>query len=820
MRGAAVGNAFMLIDNNGKIKVWENGKQLTDITTIEGLLHQNKSWLSGNFVTYPSEGHSFIYAGNSLYELFFENGKVTSKILLEGLDIPVFGSVYYHKELRKFFIGSHVSGLYVVTLSDFSFPQQAPDAIDEGFFCQALLPDGRILCQRYIYGKDQPPVKVPLRKPVGATYYLSNYGNLYYSDEPVLYRFNLHSQTNHTLMPLDSRPASLYADPSDSTVIILATSQTIAKIRNDQFIAKQELPAGTNVMGTVQIGKDTFILATRRGLKWYDFTHNKIFRTTLDTLYIRSIYPESPEKVWISTYGKGFYLYEKGIVYTLPVHTYEGLRTIHSFIEDGRGNFWLPTNNGLFLVKKSSLEDYAHRKISDVYYYKYSVLDNLPTNEFNGGCIPAYIWTPDSMLSIPSLKGLVQFYPQRTKPSLPGNKIFTEQLMLDDTLAMLPSNGLLQLPPDYKSMSIRFSSPYFGAAANLQLLYKLEGLNNSWRSLPPSGRLVLDGLQSGNYTLKVRKGGMNEATADDVLSLAITVRPWFYNTWWFRLLAIAIVSLLITVLVRLRFNILKERNRKLQEIIQEKTEDLNRTILQLKHSEEALLASNRTKDKVITMVLHDLRSPIRFLHTIIAQLNKRKQELPEDLQEQLQVLHHSTRSLNDFTEQFFAWAVSQRQGFQVNQETFPLQNLFLELQDLYVDMAFTNHNKLLVNCTDLQVCTDKNILSAVLRNLIDNANKNTREGIIELTAQQQDGLLCISIIDTGKGMDNEAIASFFNKQAALSANGHGSLIVLNLLEKIGGKLSIAPKPDGGTIFRIALPNFVQGHVTKPAEPVR
>jgi Signal transduction histidine kinase len=128
--------------------------------------------------------------------------------------------------------------------------------------------------------------------------------------------------------------------------------------------------------------------------------------------------------------------------------------------------------------------------------------------------------------------------------------------------------------------------------------------------------------------------------------------------------------------------------------------------------------------------------------------------------------------------------------------------------------------RLLVNCTDLQVCTDKNILSVILRNLIDNANKNTREGIIELTAQQQDGLLYISIIDTGKGMDNEAIASFFNKQAALSANGHGSLIVLNLLEKIGGKLSIVPKPDGGTIFRIALPNFVQGHVTKPVEPVR
>lgn len=47
MRGAAVGNAFMLIDYNGKIKVWENGKQLTNIATIDGPLHQNKSWLSG-----------------------------------------------------------------------------------------------------------------------------------------------------------------------------------------------------------------------------------------------------------------------------------------------------------------------------------------------------------------------------------------------------------------------------------------------------------------------------------------------------------------------------------------------------------------------------------------------------------------------------------------------------------------------------------------------------------------------------------------------------------------------------------------------------
>jgi signal transduction histidine kinase len=391
------------------------------------------------------------------------------------------------------------------------------------------------------------------------------------------------------------------------------------------------------------------------------------------------------------------------------------------------------------------------------------------------------------MLSIPSIKGLAQFYPNRVKQLWADNKIYIDELLVDDKPVSFSSNSVT-LDPDFKWLFIKISSPYFGSHENQQLEYMFEGLNKEWRHVPANGELELNRVSAGNYTLVVRNKVTN---ASNRFEFAIKIKPWFYNTWWFRVLAGVLLSAIILLVVKFRIKQLKERNRKLQAIIAEQT--------------ATLTESNRTKDKIITMVLHDLRSPIRFLHIVTSMLAKGKtKEKPEATDEALALLKNSTGALNEFTDQFFTWATSLKEEFKVVKEVVSLQSLFEELYGLYADIAATNNNQLVIAPTDSTVYTDKNILSVIIRNLLDNANKNTNNGSIILSAGKIDDKIMISVADTGVGMSAEVKEYYLNKGHHVGQHGTGSVIVVDLLKKIEGKLAIQSNEGRGTIFRVEL----------------
>lgn len=788
------GSLLLWFDSNRPVTAWKHGRVLPGFKGIQGPLQLNSSYRQGRFTCYSNKGQSFIYAGKTLYGIYEQDGAVTSKLLLDNLDIPVLFSVYYMADQRKYYIGSLVSGLYLVSLSDFSYPAQTADAQEEGFYNQVLTSEGDIICQRYLYRKNGGPVKLKMNGYVGASLYLEN-RKLYYGGSAELFRYDLATSHNKKLFTLDSRPSSIYRDKTDSNVTIVATSSSLGKTVNDSLRVLKPIPVTPlSIMTTVQTGKDSFLIATKTGLKWYAFASNSVYRAVLDSVYIRSVYPEPNGRIWISTYNKGFYLYENGRVFTLPVQNFPALRTIHCFVDDGHGNFWLPTNDGLFTVTKKDLLAYTKNPKHNVYYYMYSVYDNLRTNEFNGGCTPPYLWMPDSMLSLPSIAGLVQFYPHQVNKLVPDKGIYIEEIKLMDSVIDLPSTKKMVLGPDYGRLSITVSTPYFGDGKNLDLVYKIHEHDKMWQPVPANGMILLDGVAPGTYEIAVALRNGDQRNTGTRLPFTIQIDPWFYNTWWFYGLLSVFVIVCVVILAIVRVRMLKKRNANLQAIIHSQTEDLRQ--------------SNRTKDNVITMVLHDLRSPISFLDLISDQLVKQHRQMNAgQLEDTLKALKNSTASLNNFTEQFFAWAASQHRHFKVTYETFPLQQLFTTLHELYADIAATNKNELHIRPTDIVINTDRNILSIVLRNLLDNANKNTNVGSIDVNATIRDEEIILSVIDTGAGLSQEAMEAWLNSNKTTGLHGNGSLIVLNLLQKIGGTLQIQPGENGGTIFQIMLPRY-------------
>lgn len=801
-----VGDMFLLYSQGEQWKGWRGGA-LQEHVVFDGPITENASFRAGDFTCHYNNGGSYVFAGGSLYKIEFRDGKLCSTLLLDDLNINLVGDVYYHKQLETYFIGTLVSGLYVISPSEFTTLPVSREAEEEGFYSQVLTPDGDIISQRYRYRAGRAPVRLPISRATGASLFLSRTQQLYYGHESILSCYDLLRGKEKIICQLEKRPSSIFEDITDSSVIVVVTAEAIRKVVDGKVRSIQSLPIAGSVIRAVQTGKDSFLLATSLGLKWYDLQHNNIYRSVLDSFYIRTLHAESNDVVWIGTPNTGSFLYEHGKVYKIPDDGYPALQTIHSFIEDKCGMMWLPTNDGLFatpkvLLRQSILGD------GIPYYFRYSEYHNLPTNEFNGGCTPNYLWLPDGRLSLPSLAGLVQFYPERIKTQMPDRGIYIDRILLNDSTALLNKKGLA-LPPDYGRLAIYINSPYYGDHYNLRMEVRIPQISKDWRPLPRDGKIELDGLAHGVYQVFVRKvsGGLQETGTDhkDTLTFKIFVRPHFYNTWWFSILVLSVLVSALIIFAKMRIALWRRRNRKLQDVIRRQTADLSDMVTQLKQSEQDLKESNLAKDSIITIVLHDLRSPIRFLSTISHQLSKKLRIMQhEEIEDNLSVIKSGVDSLNSFTDQFFAWAITQKQTFQIFEEKFNLNDLFRELDELYRDIISINNNTLHIHEAHLNVYTDKNILSVILRNLLDNANKHTLNGHIEIEAKENDEEVSIAVANVGRHLDVNKITEYYNSGKAAGQHGNGSLIVIDLLQKIGGKLIIEEYQEDGVVIRIGL----------------
>lgn len=784
-----------------------------------GPLWTDPAYIRDNYRTPFCTQGAYVYTGNTLYQLRLAHDTVFSEVVLADISIPSVSCLYIDKPNNRFYFGTAVSGLFIVQPTDFYTPPVPDLATPPEFYSQALTEEG-IFSKNILFRRDGSSTTYPIVRPNHhkSIWYRRENRSLYYAPDLTLCRLDLETGKIGELMTLQSRLCSLFPDPAHPETLLFSTNFSIGKMAQDTLVEEkviQGLTKGQELLAVYPAGADTFLLATWSGVKWYDYRHNRIYRSVLDSLTVRQLYPESSQRIWMATYGKGWYLYDKGRIVRMPDGPLDALKTVNAIIDDQRGYFWLSSNNGLYKVSRQALLNYADDQSETVYFYAFSTKDHLPTNEFNA-CSPSYVWLPDSMLSLPSIKGLVWFYPYKIHLSLPDKGIYIEHIRMNQEELAL-DNGQLLLAPDHGRLSIQVSSPYFGNKENMQLQFRIEGLDDEWHEVAGDGRIIIDRMPAGTYSLVIRKVAGMEHGQYTRLTLPVRVLPHWYNTRRFYLLLLVVSAAFVYCLVAMRTRMLEARNRNLKTQVALQTRDLNRMVQQLTQSEEALKESNQTKDNVITTVLHDLRSPLRFIYMISKHVASDHRKMQQDmLDTHLQELKNSTASLNSFTEQFFNWAISQHHSFAVRYSQSALADIFTETESLYADIMSANGNHLIIMPTELSCYTDPQLLSAVIRNLLDNANKNTRNGSIQLAAAQSADKVMITVSDTGKGFTPEALKAFLDKDKTDAGSAKGSFIVLYLLDLIGGQLEAVSGEGKGTTFRITLSRRNSGHDNKPA----
>lgn len=786
-----------------QVEAWKNGRLMQTHTSIGGPLASNADFLSGDFRTFPSPDGFYAYAGDILYKVTLRNGRLDSEIELEGIHVPFLTCVRFMPEQNAYYLGSTTDGLFVVQKKQFTAPPFPSPVLDQSLYAQARVEDGRLIVRNILISMDQPPRQLPIDAGIASWYFAPGNGQLYYEQNYKLRKLDIAGGRSQIVA---SEHGIVHMSPGSEGQYFVASNRGFGKLVNDNAVGFKEFPQKANILFAKQIRPAYFLVCTEKGLKWYDYERNRIDKSVLEAMPIRTVHVEEAGKIWISTYGKGFYFMHNKKLYRMPAGPRQALTTVHSFIEDGHGFFWLPSNNGLFKVKKSDLQAYAERRRDKVDFFRFDRADGLPTNEFNGGCDPSYAWLKDSLLSLPSMKGLVWFYPHKLKPYYPERGIFADSLTVKSRPITLNATGIT-LSPDFKLLSAYVSSPYFGNPENLDLEYQVAGLDPGWHKVEKNGRVTITSLPPGDYKLLVRRNGAGSAGQ---FVLPVEVQPWFYNTWWFYLFCICVSVGIGYLLFKRRLTKLQKEAQELENVISARTRELKSAVDDLAKSEMALLESNRFKDHVITMVLHDMRSPLRFISLISGNLLKNHTHLtPSDLDAYLGDLHMGTQNLLGFTEQFFMWISTQQQGFKISKNLFPLNALFEEIASLYNELFKVNHNRLTIVHTDLECVTDYQILSVIIRNMIDNANKNTTDGEITLSSREENGQMQVSISDTGQGLTDEQIVLFMSRDRQAGNRGTGSLLIHTMLDYIQGSISIVSEPGRGSTFTILLQNLHQ-----------
>jgi two-component system sensor histidine kinase/response regulator len=294
------------------------------------------------------------------------------------------------------------------------------------------------------------------------------------------------------------------------------------------------------------------------------------------------------------------------------------------------------------------------------------------------------------------------------------------------------------------------------------------------------------------------------------------------------LISLAAMILVIAILYKRNIDkkqsnkILTEQKAKLEEqadalLIQ--TEELNSQAEELRAQAEAIFIRNEklnslnsVKDKMLSIIAHDVRSPLSMIIGFLDLLEG------DDLNEEEQAflvtqLKSSTMHTLYMLEDLLNWARSQMGGIRVQPTKFSILKLVTEKTNFYGKMA-QNKDIQIFNAIekDYLVYADQNHIAIVMQNLLNNAIKFTpKNGFITLSLLEtstETDFVTIQVSDTGVGIEAEKLQKLFNTDSHFSTKGTedekgtglGLLLCKEFVESNGGKISVTSQKGEGTTF--------------------
>ena len=320
----------------------------------------------------------------------------------------------------------------------------------------------------------------------------------------------------------------------------------------------------------------TMWIPTFSGLDLFDpktgiFTHFFADEVIFDAMNISWLYEDPDGIIWLGVNEKGLQKYDPHTKKVVKYLEEDGLsdNMVHAILpqkmEKGEGQIlWLSTENGLcrFDVQSESFEKYDRK-------------DGLQSNEFNR--MSAFL-SPDGEMFFGGVNGFNAFYSKDIHKSTYTAPVFITDFKIFNQSVKPGEHSVLKKPIEatdsiklsYKDwvISFEFASLHFATPEKIQYAYFLEGFEKDWNYCLNRQFATYTNLPPGDYTFRIKATNCDGVWNETGTSIALSVSPPFWQTWWFKMFVIILFSLSILAIHKKRMQNLRIRLKTENEINQ------------------------------------------------------------------------------------------------------------------------------------------------------------------------------------------------------------------------------------------------------------
>jgi len=604
--------------------------------------------------------------------------------------------------------------------------------------------------------------------------------------------------------------------------------------------------SGVLWIGTLEGGLNKFI---REKETFVHYTNNPDDSKSLSDNRVESIYEDRTGVLWIGTYGGGLNKFDREketfIHYTHNPDDPKSLsdNTVFSIYEDQSGEIWIGTSGGLnkFDRERDTFKHYREKDglPNDVIYgileddqgylwmstnrglarfnpeieifKNYDVKDGLQSNEFNqnafyksrsgefffGGNNGFNAFCPDSLKDNPHIPSIIitdfKIF-NKSVPIFKGNSSeeSPDSIFLDKHIS---ETDELNLSYRESVFSFEFVALDFRIPEKNKYAYMMEGFDKGWNYTDSKKRsATYTNLDPGKYIFRV-KGSNNDGIWNEKgTSILLTITPPFWKTWW----AYSIYSILFLTII---FGYVRHKKNELENE-REVSNQLRRV--------------DKLKDEFLANTSHELRTPLNGIIGIAESLiDGATGELPEKTNSNLSMITYSGKRLAALVNDILDFSKMKNKDLEIRKQPIDIEvmtEVVLKISEsLLAGKKIWLKNEIPKDIPLVE--GDENRIQQILLNLIGNAIKFTESGSVTVSAIDQNGMVKVSITDTGVGIPEDKYDQIFQSFEQVDASiareyggtGLGLSITKNLIELHGGTIRVTSEVGKGSTFSFTLP---------------
>jgi signal transduction histidine kinase/ligand-binding sensor domain-containing protein len=336
-----------------------------------------------------------------------------------------------------------------------------------------------------------------------------------------------------------------------------------------------EMPAGVRSIRALAEGV--------AGTIWAGTSDGQILRVAGDTvvneggaqaqadpsLSVRCLHATADGSLWIGYAGWGVGRWHDG--HYARVGAAQGLFDdyVSQMLSDGQGRLWLTGNRGLFQVGLKEMVAVAEGRSEHVRAIAYGRSEGLPSLQPYCENSPAAWRGADGRLWFATRNGLLTVQPDKLRNNPVPPPVWLQEVKVDDRpVALLDSQSPLRLAGQAKLMDLRtpraplsllpghgklefvFTALSFNSPENVHFRHRLQGFDTEWIEAGTQRSAKYPRLPAGAYEFEVTACNEAGVWSQTGCRLAVTVQPFFWQTWWFRLGVVVAFTASVIGLVR------------------------------------------------------------------------------------------------------------------------------------------------------------------------------------------------------------------------------------------------------------------------------